>query len=218
VSQIQNEEAKAAVSSTTQLKSLLGVASKQAEQQAPDSKATGWSPPPAPVAESSKSAKSLKEIMKQEEQQLKQTPESARPAPNSWAAKIGSGSSGGSSAGLSSSSGATAAVQRSSAAQPTLKPQAAAQSQSKPKELPVIRGMTPDMTEWCLSCIHKIMGPGFLGGTGLLEILVSLESPADIREIISETLGSVPQASLFASEFLSKRKGAMAAKSQAKKK
>ena len=217
MSQFQNEEAKAAVSSTTQLKSLLGVASKQAEQQAPDSKATGWSPPPAPVAESSKSAKSLKEIMKQEEQQLKQTPESARPAPNSWAAKIGSGA-GGSAVGPSSSSGATAAIQRSSATQPTLKPQAAAQSQSKPKEVPVIRGMTPDMTEWCLSCIHKIMGPGFLGGPGLLEILVSLESPADIREIISETLGSVPQASLFASEFLAKRKGAMSAKSQAKKK
>jgi len=182
---------------------LLGV--KQGEQQPSESKA-GWS-----ASETSKSAKSLKDIMKQEEQQLKQTPDASRPAPNSWAAKIGvgvSGSTGPSS--VSTSSAASAlnaqrpAVSSSSASSATKPPP---QAQSKPKELPTIKGMSPEMVEWCITSMNKIIG-GEFNGTGLLEILVSLESPADIREIVSETLGSVPLASQFSTEFIKRKQAA----------
>ena len=166
----------------------------------------GWA-----SADSSKSP-SLKDIMKQEEQQAKHAPESARPAPNSWAAKIGAGAAPPpqQQQRAAASAAAPATAQPSSAAAAAAAPRsqaAALASSTKTRELPVVRGMPPDMVEWCISSMNKIIGAEF-NGTGLLEILVSLESPADIREIISETLGSVPLSSQFASEFIKRKQAA----------
>lgn len=132
--------------------------------------------------------------MKQEELQFKSTPEAARPSPNSWAAKIGSAAS--------PFATATPQLQQPAPKKATVQ-QHSTVSTSKP--LPIIRGMSTEMVEWCLNCMKKIIGVDF-DGSGLLEVLVDLESPTDIREIISETLGSVPLSSQFASEFIKRRK------------
>ena len=180
--------------SASQLKSLLGVKSNYEQQQPPQSAEgkPGWG-----TFDSGAGGKSLKDIMKQEEQQLKSNPEAARPSPNSWAAKIGA----------ASSPFATASPPLS---QPVPKKaiqqiQAVGSATAAFKPLPSIRGMSPEMVEWCLNSMKKIIGVDF-DGSGLLEVLVDLESPTDIREIISETLGSVPLSSQFATEFIKRRK------------
>ena len=173
------------------MKSLLGVKSNYEQQrQLPQSTEgkSGWG-----TLDSGAGGKSLKDIMKQEELQFKSNPEAARASPNSWAAKIGS----------AASPFATATPQLH---QPAPKKATVQHSNvSAPKPLPIIRGMSTEMVEWCLNCMKRIIGVDF-DGSGLLEVLVDLESPTDIREIISETLGSVPLSSQFATEFIKRRK------------
>lgn len=185
--------------SASQLKSLLGV--KVNSDQGQETK-SGWGGP-APGAVSKGTAKPLKEIMQQEEQQSKTSPDSARPAPNSWAAKIGTGGGAAPAPAQAPSSGSSSQPSRSShqPTSPRLQPALSIQTMTKPKELPVIRDMSPQMVEWCITTMKGIIGSDF-DGTGLLEILVSLESPVDIREIISETLGSTPQVSGMTSRFI----------------
>lgn len=198
IQQIQQEEAKSAAASqvqgsTSQLKSLLGV-KVQTEQS--ESKG-GWAVgPTASAGNASKPAKSLKEIMKQEEQQLKQIPDTARPAPNSWAAKIAAGGS--------HPPPSTATPKPVSTPQQAPKPQNQVIQPQASRPLPEISGMSAEMVEWCITSMKKIIGADF-DGKGLLEILVSLESPTDIREIISEILGSVPLSSQFATEFIKRK-------------
>jgi hypothetical protein len=176
--------------SASQLKSLLGVKSNYEQPPQSFDGKPGWG-----TLGSGAGGKSLKDIMKQEEQQLKYNPEAVRPSPNSWAAKIGA----------ASSPFATASPPLSQPVPKQAMTHAVGSATAAFKPLPSIRGMSPEMVEWCLNSMKKIIGVDF-DGSGLLEVLVDLESPTDIREIISETLGSVPLSSQFATEFIKRRK------------
>lgn len=145
----------------------------------------------APGAIGKVAVKPLKEIM-QQESLMSSSPEVSRPAINSWAAKIGTGASSAPSTVSSSSSLQPSRAPSNSYQQQPTSPRQQPQPLMKPVPLPVIRDMAPSMVEWCITTMKGIIGSDF-DGTGLLEILVSLESPVDIREIISETLGSTPQ-------------------------
>lgn len=151
----------------------------------------GWAGA-SPGAVGKVAVKPLKEIM-QQESLINSFPEISLPATNSWAAKIGTGSVSASTPGSSSSGTSSLQPSRTpnNLPQPTSSRQQP-QTSAKPVPLPVIHDMAPSMVEWCITTMKGIIGLDF-DGTGLLEILVSLESPVDIREIISETLGSTPQ-------------------------
>jgi len=62
--------------------------------------------------------------------------------------------------------------------------------------------MSSDMRKWCEGQVQK------LGATmTLIEFCYTLEDPSDIREYLRDYLGSTPQVSAFASEFIQRKGG-----------
>merc|ERR1719473_1130565 len=64
--------------------------------------------------------------------------------------------------------------------------------------------MPASMRRWCEGELKKITGKE---DTTLVDFCYTLESAADIREYMRNYMGSKPQVSQFASEFLKRKKG-----------
>jgi hypothetical protein len=62
--------------------------------------------------------------------------------------------------------------------------------------------LSPQLTEWCSSHMSKINGSTDLT---LVQYCAGLDSGIEIREIIAATLGSTPQVSQFATEFIRRK-------------
>uniref|UniRef100_A0A7S1GBE8 GYF domain-containing protein n=1 Tax=Bicosoecida sp. CB-2014 TaxID=1486930 RepID=A0A7S1GBE8_9STRA len=70
-------------------------------------------------------------------------------------------------------------------------------------------GMSDDLMRWCAGEMLKLIGSD---DTTLMQFCMTLESAADVREYIREYMGSTPQVSAFASEFIKRRKAASGAR------
>jgi PERQ amino acid-rich with GYF domain-containing protein len=66
------------------------------------------------------------------------------------------------------------------------------------------KGMSADMIEWCQGAMKFLTGNDDIT---LLKFCMSLQSGAEIREYLSAYLGSTPQVSQFASEFIRRKEG-----------
>ena len=64
------------------------------------------------------------------------------------------------------------------------------------------KGMSPDFCEWCSNQLLKINGNKDLT---LVKFCTSIESASEIRETLAAYLGSTPQVSQFATEFLRRK-------------
>merc|ERR1740133_465431 len=65
------------------------------------------------------------------------------------------------------------------------------------------RTMPPIMLQWCKQELQKITKSD---DDTLVHFCYTLDSPADIREYMRNYMGSTPQVSAFASEFIRKKK------------
>lgn len=211
---------------STQLKSLLGVQGK-------GTTATGiW-----PAAQQSNSSLSLREIMEQEQASLAsqsyQSESSAfSKAPvGSWAAKAMTGSP---HPALNSSVKTTSRDPNyASSNQPKVSaPKSSANLTESPKSLWTMEnasqrsisnksqssnddGMPKDIAEWCESQLKRINNAADIS---LLHVCFSLSSAGEIREYLSEILGSTPAVSLFATEFIKRKELVTSNQNQSKKK
>lgn len=200
--------APATTNMSSQLKNLLGV--KSVTAPATVSTGSAWGSVAAPAQ--SKSSASLRDIMEQETSTSGEAVQGASgtsaPAParkgSSWAAKAGSTT-------FSAPEPVLIAPKRAVVPAPAPIAQAAASSTvasvapraaSKPapsnsKEKSSFGGkeMSAEMTTWCAAQLKRINGSDDLT---LLHFCMSLDSAADIREYLSEYLGSSPAVSFFA--------------------
>jgi len=217
-SRMQQESA-ALQGSQNQLKSLLGVAGGR---KAP---AGGWG-----KRDEQKVKSSLLDII-QEESQTAQSDPTPRIAPNSWAAKAAAGappsswgsSSSGSiapppqlavpptppqmqtiSAPAKKSATTTAAAAVTTTRTPSAPQQQQQTGQGKGKDNFGV-SVSAEFEEWCLTQLRKINDSDDLD---LIHFCMSLTSAVEIREYFASYLGSTPQVSQFASEFI-KRKDAL---------
>lgn len=66
------------------------------------------------------------------------------------------------------------------------------------------KGMSPAMAEWCTTAMRKLNGTDDIT---LLQFCMGVSSAVEIREYFSAYLGSTPQVSLFATEFIRRKEG-----------
>lgn len=71
--------------------------------------------------------------------------------------------------------------------------------------------MSPGFRRWCVQQMIKLSGND---DTTLVDYCFTLQSPAEIRESMSGTLGSTPGVSQFASEFIKRKKEQMSNQSR----
>ena len=64
------------------------------------------------------------------------------------------------------------------------------------------KNMTPEFSDWCSNQLYKIKGDGDLT---LASFCLTIDSAAEIRETLATYLGSTPQVSQFATEFIKKK-------------
>jgi hypothetical protein len=187
-----------------QLKSLLGV------KNDPDDKGkTAWSTPA--VVETP--ASSLKDIMNEEMNKKSttdvETVSGSKPSGTSWAAKAKSNAPMMSTTVVTTK---TEPLQSSSSASKTVdEKQQIASSASiglkltesrKPTDKSEFGGkmMSKDMADWCSMQLKKLKGSD--DAMELLQFCMSLKSSVEIREYLSQYLGSSPQVTNFATEFI----------------
>ena len=190
-----------------QLKNLLGV--KSAPAPAATSTGPAWGSPAAP-AQQSKSAASLRDIMEQENSTRQDVSEPAvrtvggasvsAPAParkgSSWAAKAGSTTfSAPEPVSVPKRAPAPAPAPAPVTQAPATAPVAAVPAPRAPatatKEKSSFGGkeMSGEMATWCAAQLRRINGSDDLT---LMQFCMSLDSAADIRQYMSEILGSSP--------------------------
>jgi hypothetical protein len=188
-------------SMSTQLKSILGVQGKAS--------GGGWS------GATNTSGMTLREIMEQEQLiQASQVEQGARmPQAGSWAAKA-------STSGLSTSYAQpkpTPAVNlnvKKPEAQdhnkniwlPASKPAEALQTMAKQTKSQEPSNMPREVAEWCEAQLKRINPQA---DPSLMDICFTFESAGDIREYVSQLLGSTPQASQFATEFIRRKESSV---------
>jgi len=66
------------------------------------------------------------------------------------------------------------------------------------------KGMSPEMAQWCSSQLKKINGSEDLT---LMQWCMTLQSATEIREYLAAYLGSTPQVSQFATEYIKRKEG-----------
>jgi hypothetical protein len=204
--EIQRNEA-----SSSQLKSLLGVnLANLGQQQLP---AGGWKTTAVPPKEKKSS---LLDIMKEEVKHTGVASNSTSPRPpvaTSWASKAGS---------ISNSNWATnTAAVNNTVSIPTMALDTREMERKEIKALKVVSpkstsegkkskasfggsAMPGDMADWCSVQLKKINNSDDLT---LVEFCMSLGSAVEIREYLAAYLGSTPQVSQFATEFIKKKDG-----------
>jgi hypothetical protein len=64
------------------------------------------------------------------------------------------------------------------------------------------KNMTPEFSDWCSNQLYKIKDDGDLT---LASFCLTIDSAAEIRETLATYLGSTPQVSQFATEFIKKK-------------
>lgn len=216
--QHQQRESQRNEASSSQLKSLLGVNlanfGQQQQQQVP---AGGWNTTAVPPKEKKSS---LLDIMKEEVQHTGIAPNSTSPRPpvaTTWASKAGSVSN--------SNWTSSTAVVNTAALKPTItldtreieKKELISPIQEAPKVVspkPTSEkkskasfggsAMSGDMADWCSVQLKKINNSDDLT---LVEFCMSLGSAVEIREYLAAYLGSTPQVSQFATEFIKRKDG-----------
>lgn len=209
------QPAGAPLTMSSQLKSLLGVKTSGlpvGAAPAPKQWAAAGASSPVAATEGSKSngggGKSLREIMQQEQKQQTATPEGSGPSaaprrqPLSWAAKAGTGVN---ATNLLPAS-ITAAVQKDTAVRPVESAAVPVAKSAPAKSVPANgsgvssgndfggHAMSREMSEWCSAQLRKITGSAD-DLSALMDFCVSLESASEIREYLSQYLGSSPQVS-----------------------
>ena len=198
LAQIQQEESKLA--KQNQLKSLLGVPTSAPVKTSTPGPASGWT-----VNQGDKV--SLKDIMQEESvSSSQQTKVNA----NSWAALAGASQA---------SMGLTSGAAPSQATKPVAKapekkvavvtPTVVAPDVSSPRAVataPKVSNPTSDLIEWAVNQLNKVKPNSNMND--LIQYCVTLESAVELRETFGLYLGSTPQVSSFASEFI-KRKEAL---------
>mmetsp|Transcript_11525 Transcript_11525/g.17310 ORF Transcript_11525/g.17310 Transcript_11525/m.17310 type:complete len:1277 (+) Transcript_11525:60-3890(+) len=216
---------------SNQLKSLLGVkmvpmkeTQPAAGQQQQVFKWAAGQGEGAAAAEAAAQALSLRDIMQQQEVAIKQQQRGDGAArgkqPVSWAAKASSigpqaggptnhsslqpvlsRSSSGSSATVSLSQSVAAAAASMPATEGT-KPRPSA----NPKQKNSFGGkeMSPEMVEWCAAQMRRLNGSSDIT---LMQFCMSLNSAVEIREYLAQYLGSSPQITNFATDFIKYKEG-----------
>ena len=202
--------APATTSMSSQLKNLLGV--KTAAAPAPVSSGPAWGGS-ATAAPASKG--SLRDIMKEETSGRPEAESNtgARSAgavakPMSWASKAGSSTF---TAVPEPVPVAPKVVQRAvpppapvavmpAAVRPSAKPAAAVSA----KESFGGKEMSKDMADWCTVQLKRLNGSDDLT---LVQFCMSLDSAVEIRQYLSEYLGSSPAVTNFATDFINYREG-----------
>jgi hypothetical protein len=195
----------------------------------------GTNTAPAVASTQSKSSKSLAEIMEQEKAQLqsetKTTAPSGSPAlvASSWAAKAakGTGSTGSFNAIQSNvsstpkSSAPVVAVSVPAKSEKRVEPEVESfwnfSDQKLSATVPVAevkptkpttpkgddsRGMPAATADWCREQLRKMNQSDDLS---LIQVCYSMQSAVDIREYLADYLGSTPQVSQFATEFIQRK-------------
>jgi hypothetical protein len=217
--------APATSSMSLQLKSLLGV--KSAPAPAPTSGGPAWNASSAPAQ--GKPAASLRDIMHEENSGRAEEsgPATATTAgapaarkPSSWAAKAGgttfSAPEAPAARPAAARTGPTAAAPAAPSPTPA-RPTASVPSAPTPTPTPKVganagkekssfggKEMSPDMATWCTAQLKRLNGSDDLT---LMQFCMSLDSAAEIRQYLSEYLGSSPAVTNFATEFIKYKEG-----------
>eukprot|EP01034_Spumella_vulgaris_P021599 gene21599-27637_t len=218
------QPAAAPLTMSSQLKSLLGVrpSGNTAATSASPSAPKQWAASSKPVAEtvqSSAPAPSLRDIMQQEEKQV--APSDRGPAvsaggggrkqPLSWAAKASTGVNATNLLPVPSAVREPATAQQQ---QPINKAPAKAVAPVATKQRSDIsvgadfggKGMSREMAEWCAVQLRKITS-SVDDHSALMEFCTSLDSASEIREYLSQYLGSSAQLTNFATDFIKYKEG-----------
>lgn len=103
--------------------------------------------------------------------------------------------------------GATTAA-KTAASQGDMSSQGDASKPVKPKNDFGGSRMSGDLSEWCAVQLKKLNNSDDLT---LIHFCMTLDSPAEVREYLAAYLGSTPQVSQFATDFLKRRDGRAAA-------
>jgi hypothetical protein len=216
----KEEQKKAEISSANAntLKSLLGLNAAGV----PAAGGSGWK---TEAVKPATGKPSLKDIMQSEAQQTIETSKDVpRSSAASWAAKLGIGSSLGSgpqpaqtiNEEKSSSSSSKPSTGRNTSPVDIWNQQSGelksipskgstavtSGNTSKNKDDFGGSGMTSEMVDWCQAQLKKISGSDDMT---LAELCMSCESSVDIREYMASYLGSTPQVSAFATEFIKRK-------------
>ena len=187
-----------ASSMSFQLKSLLGV---KGGENLPGAK-------PKPAWSSTKAAEasntSLKEIMNEEINQKKQTDPIPRAQGSSWAAKAKIGVPEPVVVDSKMSTNSSEKILSAPAIEVSRRVEIFSKSSTDVKKT-VDKSdfggklMSPDLAEWCSAQLKKINGSDDLT---LMQFCMSLKSSVEIREYLAQYLGSSPQVTNFATEFI----------------
>ncbi len=194
---------------SSQLKSLLGVRPAgngvvaSASPLAPKQWAASSSHVSEAVQSSGAIAPSLRDIMQQEEKQAgpvdgpvaSGSGGAGRKQPLSWAAKASTGVNATNLLPTQSQISSQASVQTTSKA--PLKPVVVVAAPIKQRDISVGadfggKGMSREMAEWCTAQLRKITS-SVADLSALMEFCTSLDSASEIREYLSQYLGSSPQ-------------------------
>lgn len=203
-----------------QLKSLLGVREPSVIIPGAGLGSSGWSTTPKP-----QSPISLKEIISQEKQAVVHSSNTPKTS-NSWAAKIGTTMSGGS---LVSNTTASSVTRNEINKPNTVENQSNneetfwnfsnqgtdAINNGNSASLPSESAMPSEMRDWCIKELRHFKVNADMT---LIDVCYSTDSNVEIREYMSEFLGSTPQVSMFASEFIKRKDAASKANNRRKKK
>lgn len=183
--------ASSTVSMSSQLKSLLGVQGKG-----------GWS------GSTNTSGMTLREIMEQEQlMQASQSDHARAPQAGSWAAKASTATP----MYIQPKPVASAHVKKTEHDSkniwlPTSKPVETHAAAKLTKPSHESSNMPKEIAEWCETQLKKINPQA---DAALMEICFTFESAGDVREYVSQLLGSTPQASQFATEFIRRKESFM---------
>jgi hypothetical protein len=225
---IQEQEEKRRLEEEAAKKQSAAAALAQAVAAAPK-----WAGAASTVSQAKSASQSLAEIMEQEKAQYQAqnstAATSSAPAASSWAAKAAK------SATSTGSYNALAAVAAPKAAPVKIAAPAAAApapakrpgeevesfwnfSDQKPTDVPAAPvaskaakpttpkassdGMPSAIADWCKEQLRKMNQSDDLS---LIQVCYSMQSAVDIREYLADYLGSTPQVSLFATEFIKRK-------------
>lgn len=205
------QPAAAPLTMSSQLKSLLGV-------RPSGNGAVNAASPLAPKqwADSGVAAPSLRDIMQQEEKQTVPADGpivsggSTRKQPLSWAAKASTGVNATNLLPVPSA-GQIKEYQTSVPTKAPQKPVAVAAPSKQRGDISVGadfggKGMSREMSEWCSAQLRKITNAD-TDNSALMEFCSSLDSASEIREYLSQYLGSSPQLTNFATDFIKYKEG-----------
>mmetsp|Transcript_14153 Transcript_14153/g.12816 ORF Transcript_14153/g.12816 Transcript_14153/m.12816 type:complete len:916 (-) Transcript_14153:1415-4162(-) len=157
---------------------------------------------------------SLRDIMKEEQTQLYSQGKDSKPIIGSWAAK----------AAIASPPVNISQTQSRTAAQVNAAPQniphnvqsliqasstqkVSEQNNSINNSIPEFNDMPAELAEWCTVQIKRFSNSAEI--STLLQFCYHIPSAGDIREYLSANLGSTPQVSQFATEFIRKREASL---------